>query len=95
MRLVRIHVIGSGRQVGVISDRQQDILSAVQEQIPRYAPLHHRWCTRHLAENLLRKDGTKDNFPLFKEVALMLEVPFFEEKLEQLKWQQMQKVGSG
>jgi hypothetical protein len=27
----------------------------------------------------------KDNFPLFKEVARMLEVPFFEEKLEQLK----------
>ena len=36
-------------------------------------------------ENLLRKDGTKDNFPLFKEVGHMLEVPFFEEKLEQLK----------
>ena len=24
-------------------------------------------------ENLLRKDGTKDNFPLFEEVARMLE----------------------
>jgi hypothetical protein len=27
----------------------------------------------------------KDNFPLFKEVARMLEVTFFAEKLEQLK----------
>ena len=27
----------------------------------------------------------KDNFPLFEEVARMLEVPFFKEKLEQLK----------
>ena len=27
----------------------------------------------------------KDNFPLFEEVARMLEVSFFEEKLEQLK----------
>ena len=85
MWLVRIHVIGPNREVGVISDRHQGILSVVQEQIPGYAPLHHRWCTRHLAENLLRKDGTKDNFPLFEEVARMLEVPFFEEKLEQLK----------
>jgi transposase-like protein len=85
LRLVRIHVVGPRREVGVISDRHQGILSAVQEQIPGYAPLHHRWCTRHLAENLLRKDGTKDNFPLFEEVARMLEVPFFEEKLEQLK----------
>ena len=37
----------------------------------------------------------KDNFNLFEEVARMLEVPFFEEKLEQLKQQQMEKVGSG
>jgi transposase-like protein len=83
--LVRRHVIGPDRKVGVISDRYQGILSAVEEQIPGYAPLHHRWCTRHLAENLLQKDGTKDNFPLFEEVARMLEVSFFEEKLEQLK----------
>jgi hypothetical protein len=50
-----------------------------------YAPLHHRWYTQHLAENLLLKDGTKDNFPLFEEVARMLEVKLFEEKLEHLK----------
>jgi len=85
MRLVRIYVVGPHREVGVISDRHQGILSAVQEKIPRYAPLHHRWCTRYLAENLLRKDGTKDNFPLFEEVAHMLEVKFFKEKLEQLR----------
>ena len=95
MRLVRIHVVGPHRKVGVISDRHQGILSAVQEQILGYAPLHHRWCTRYLAKNLLRKDGMKDDFPLFEEVARMLEVPFFEEKLEQLKQQQMEKVGSG
>ena len=85
MRLVWIHVIDPSREVGVISDRHQGILSAIQEQILGYAPLHHRWCTQHLAENLLRKDGTKDNFPLFEEVDRMLEVPFFEEKLERLK----------
>ena len=74
LRLVRIRVIGPDREVGIISDRHQGILSAIQEQIPGYAPLHHRWCTRHLAENLLRKDGSKDNFPLFEEVARMLDV---------------------
>jgi hypothetical protein len=83
--LVRIHVIGPRREIGVISDRHQAILSVVQEQILRYAPLHHRWCTWQLAKNLLRKDGMKDNFPLFKEVARMLEVTFFAEKLEQVK----------
>jgi hypothetical protein len=78
------HVIGPNREVGAISDRHHGILSAIQEEILGYAPLHHCWCTQHLAENLLQKDGTKDNFPLFEEVARMLEVPFFK-KLEQLK----------
>jgi transposase-like protein len=65
LQLVRRHVIGPDREVGVIFDRHQGILRAVQEQISGYAPFHHHWCTRHLTENLLRKDGTKDNFPLF------------------------------
>jgi transposase-like protein len=65
LRLVRILVVGPGREVGVLSDRHQGILNAVLEQIPGYAPMHHKWCTRHLAENLLRKDRTKDSFPLF------------------------------
>ena len=85
MRLVRIHVIGPGREVGVISDRHQGILSAVQEQIPGYAPLHHRYCTRHLAQNLFDKDHIKDNFKLFELVARQLEVQFFQEQLEKLK----------
>jgi len=85
LRLVRIHVVGPGREDGVISDRHQGILIAVQEQIPGYAPMHHRWCTRHLAENLLRKDHSKANFPLFEEVCRQLEVSFFEDKLKELK----------
>uniref|UniRef100_K3XRS8 MULE transposase domain-containing protein n=1 Tax=Setaria italica TaxID=4555 RepID=K3XRS8_SETIT len=73
LRLVRLHVVGPGREVGIISDRHQGILNAVREQIEGYAPLHHRWCTRHLAENLLRKDGVKDNFELFQDAARQLE----------------------
>jgi hypothetical protein len=47
--------------------------------------MHHRWCTRHLVENLLRKDRSKANFPLFEEVYRPLEVLFFEDKLKELK----------
>uniref|UniRef100_K3YL30 SWIM-type domain-containing protein n=1 Tax=Setaria italica TaxID=4555 RepID=K3YL30_SETIT len=85
LRLVRIHVVGPSREVGVISDRHQGILHAVQEQIEGYAPLHHRWCTRHLAENLLRKDGVKDNFDLFQVAARQLEDYYFQRKLEQVR----------
>jgi len=84
-------VVGPGREVGVISDRHQGILSDIHEQIAGYAPLHHRWYTQHLAVNLLCKDGTKDNFSLFEEVARMLEVKLFEEKLEHLKTTTTQK----
>jgi hypothetical protein len=35
--------VGPGREVGVISDRHQGILNAVQEQIPGYTPMHHKW----------------------------------------------------
>jgi hypothetical protein len=85
LRLVQVHVVGPGREVGVISDRHQGILHAVREQIDGYPPLHHRWCTRHLTENILRKDAVKDNFELFKETCRQLEDKFFREKLEKLR----------
>ena len=78
-------MVGPGREVGVISDRHQGILNAMREQIEGYAPLHHRWCTRHLAENLLWKDGVKGNFDLFQEAARQLEDKYFREKLEQVR----------
>jgi transposase-like protein len=62
-------VVGLGREVSIISDRHQGILNVVREEIEGYAPLHHRWCTWHLAENLLRKDSVKDNFDLFQEAT--------------------------
>ena len=67
----------------------------MREQIEGYAPLHHRWCTQHLAENLLRKDGVKGNFDLFQEAARQLEDKYFKEKLERSEPHQMQKVDNG
>ena len=75
-------MVGPSREVAIISDRHHGILNAMQEQIEGYAPLHHRWCTRHLAENLLRKDGVKGNFDLFQEAARQLEDKYFQKKLE-------------
>ena len=85
LRLVRQVVIGPGRDVCVIFDRHAGILNAVEEVIPGYGQIHHRWCTRHLAQNLIRRDHTKDNFKLFEEVCRQQEVKLFNEKLEALK----------
>jgi hypothetical protein len=85
LRLVRQVVIGPGRDVCVISDRHASILNVVEEDMPSYGQIHHRWCTRHLAQNLIRRDGTKENFKLFEEVCRQLEVRLFNEKLDALK----------
>ena len=78
-------MVGPGREVGIISDRHQGILNAMQQQIKGYAPLHHHWCTWHLAENLLWKDGVKGKFDLFQEAARQLEDKYFQKKLEQVR----------
>ena len=85
LRLVRQVVIGPGRDVCVISDRHASILNVVEEEMVGYGQIHHRWCTRHLAQNIIRRDGTKDNFKLFEEVCRQLEVKLFNEKLDALK----------
>jgi hypothetical protein len=76
---------GPCREVGVISDRHGGILNAVREQMEGYPPIHHRWCTRHLAENLLRKGGVKDNFDRFMIACRQLEDKHFLEILEKVR----------
>src|SRR5438128_2708187 len=78
-------MIGPGHEVGVIFDRYAGILNACQEEIPVHARVHHCWCTRHLAANLVDKDHIKDNFKLFKEVCRQTEKALFKKKLETLK----------
>ena len=56
---VRRVVVGHGRDICVISDRHAGILNAVQNIIPGYGRVHHRWCTRHLAQNLIKHDGLR------------------------------------
>lgn len=85
LRLVGVHVVDPGMPVCVLSDRHAGILSVVRENIPGHGPVHHQWCTHHLANNLMRKDTNKYNFELFEEVYHQLEVQKFEEKLEDLR----------
>jgi hypothetical protein len=56
-------VVGPGRDICVISEHA-GMLNTVQN-IMGHGHLHHRWCTRHLAQNLIKHDSIKDNFDLF------------------------------
>jgi transposase-like protein len=69
LRLVQRVVVGPEREICVISDIHVRILNVVREVIPNHSHVHHRWCTRHLAQNLIKHDGIKENFKLFEEVC--------------------------
>jgi hypothetical protein len=78
-------VVHPQHEICVISDRHTGILSAVRDVIPNHSCVHHRWCTRQLAQNLIKHDGIKENFKLFEEVCRQTEEKDFKKKLKDLE----------
>jgi transposase-like protein len=66
LRLVRRVVVGPRCEICVISNRHARILNVVCEFIPNHSRVHYHWCTRHLAQNLIKHDDIKENFKLFE-----------------------------
>jgi transposase-like protein len=87
-------VVGPGCDICVISDRHVGILNAVREVIPNYSRAHHHWCTRHLAQNLIKQDGIKENFKFFEEVCRQTDDKDFKKKLKDLERRTNEKVKS-
>jgi len=56
---VRQVVIGPTRQVCMISDRHHGLLNAAREEINGYPNLVHRWCMRHFAANVWKRQKSK------------------------------------
>jgi hypothetical protein len=83
--LVRRHVIGAGRQVCMISDRHQGLLNAAREHMEGYPPLVHRWCMRHFAANIWRRQKSKEVLTKLKVVCKVKEERQFEMKLVELE----------
>jgi transposase-like protein len=77
-------VVDLGCEICVISDRHAGILNAVREVIPNHSHVHHHWCTQHLAQNLIKHDGIKENFKLFEEVCRENDEKDFKKKLKDL-----------
>jgi transposase-like protein len=67
--LVHRVIVGPGCEICDISDRHAGILNVVCEVIPNHYHVHHHWCTQQLAQNLIKHDGSKENFKLFEEVC--------------------------
>jgi hypothetical protein len=77
--------VDPGCEVCVISYRHARILNIVCEVIPNHSHVHHHWCIRHLAQNLIKHDGIKENFKLFQEVCWQTDKKDFTRKQKDLE----------
>jgi hypothetical protein len=69
MRLLRINVLGPTRQVCMISDRHHGLIKCASDHLDGYPPLVHRWCIRHFAANLWRRQKNKEVIGQLKLLA--------------------------
>jgi hypothetical protein len=78
-------VVGPRHEICIILDKHVGILNAVREVIPNHSSIHRRWCTRYLAQNLIKHDVIKENFKLFEEVCRQTNEKDFKKKLKDLE----------
>jgi len=85
MKLVRQYVLGPSRQVCMISDRHHGLLNCVKEHMDGFPPLVHRWCMRHFAANMWRRQKKKELIGKLKLLCSVRTEKAFEEKLADLE----------
>uniref|UniRef100_K3ZNC5 SWIM-type domain-containing protein n=1 Tax=Setaria italica TaxID=4555 RepID=K3ZNC5_SETIT len=84
MKLVRVHVLGPSRIVCMISDRHHGLLNCAKDHIDGFPPLVHRWCTRHFAANMSRRQKSNRVIGKLKLLCKVHTEREFCEKLEDL-----------
>jgi hypothetical protein len=85
MHLVCTKVLGASQQVCMISDRHTGLLNCANDEIRGYPPLVHRWCMRHFAANMWRRQKKKEVIGKLKVLCSVYTELAFEEKLADLK----------
>uniref|UniRef100_K3Y1J3 MULE transposase domain-containing protein n=1 Tax=Setaria italica TaxID=4555 RepID=K3Y1J3_SETIT len=84
MKLVRLHVLGPSRIVCMISNRHHGILNCAKDHMDGFPPLVHRWCTRHFAANMSRRQKSNRVIGKLKILCKVHTEREFSEKLEDL-----------
>uniref|UniRef100_K3ZCG9 SWIM-type domain-containing protein n=1 Tax=Setaria italica TaxID=4555 RepID=K3ZCG9_SETIT len=84
MKLVRVHVLGPSRIVCMISDRHHGLLNCAKDHIDGFPPLVHRWCMRHFAANMSRRQKSNRVIGKLKLLCKVHTEREFREKLEDL-----------
>uniref|UniRef100_K3ZEF5 SWIM-type domain-containing protein n=1 Tax=Setaria italica TaxID=4555 RepID=K3ZEF5_SETIT len=83
MKLVRRHVLGL-HEVCMISDRHHGLLNCAKDHMDGFPPLVHRWCTRHFAANMSRRQKSDRVIGKLKTLCKVHTEREFSEKLEDL-----------
>jgi hypothetical protein len=84
MKLVRQNVLRSSRKICMISDRHHGLLKAAREDVDGRAPLEHRWCMRHFAANIWRRQKKKEVVQKLKSLCGCRTKEKFESTLHEL-----------
>jgi hypothetical protein len=85
LRLVKKEVLGPDRSIYMISDRHRGLLNGAKDPIDEYPPLIHRWCSRHFATNIWKKQRSKEVIAKLKAVCKVKEEKKFEARLKELE----------
>jgi transposase-like protein len=85
LKLVRQHVLRSSRNICMISDRHHGLLTVVKEHVEGCPPLDHRWCMRHFAANIWRRQKKKEVVKKLKSLCACRTKEKFEDTLAELQ----------
>jgi ribosome-associated toxin RatA of RatAB toxin-antitoxin module len=84
IHLVRKEVLGLDRSICMISDYHRGLLNVAKETLEGYPPLIHRWCSRHFAANIWKKQRSKEVIARLK-VLCKIEEKKFETRIKELE----------
>jgi hypothetical protein len=82
--LVRKQVLDPDRQVCIISNRRCGLLNGAKNHLEGYPPLIHKWCSRHFAANIWKKQQSKEVIARLKTLCKVREEKKFEARLKEL-----------
>jgi hypothetical protein len=85
LRLIRKDVLGSDRSICMISDHHRSLLNGAKDPIDGYPPLIHRWCSRHFAANIWKKQQSKKVITRLNVLCKVKEEKKFEARLKELE----------
>jgi hypothetical protein len=69
----------------MILDRRRGLLNGAKDHLEGYPPLIHRWCSRHFAVNIWKKQQSKEVIARLKALCKVNEEKKFEARLKELE----------